>query len=90
MFGTAVGASAARDLSILEDVRRYKDRYYRASWARYDLAVPGSLVLVPSDDHLRQLASDYAEMRVMFFEPPPPFRTVVAELARLESQINRR
>ena len=33
---------------MLENVRAFKDAYYHAAWARYDLAKPGSLVVIPN------------------------------------------
>ncbi len=47
MLQTQVGKFAARDLAMLDDVRAFKDVYDPAAWARYDLAKPGTLTVVP-------------------------------------------
>lgn len=89
MFQTDVGRDASRDLSMLEDVRKFKQLYYPTGWARYDLAVPGTLRIVPSASKLRAFASDYREMRMMFFTEPASFEKVMEELDKLQDQINR-
>ncbi len=88
MFQTGRGRAAFRDLSMLDDVRKFKQRYYPAARARYDLAVPGSLALVPSRAKLRALASDYREIRMMFFKEPPTFEQVMEHLFTLQQQVN--
>lgn len=90
IFQTNLGESAARDLATLDDVRAFKQRYYPAAWARYDLAVPGSLAIVPSNAKIRALISDYREMRMMFLREPPAFEEVLAHLRALEKLVNTR
>lgn len=88
IFQSDLGQSAARDFAMLDSVREFKQRYYPAAWARYDLATPGSLTLIPHDTKLRALASDYQDMRMMFLREPPTFETVLDRLRALQSQIN--
>ncbi len=88
MLQTRVGKLASRDLAMLEDVRAFKDVYYPAAWARYDLAKPGTLAVVPSPDMLRDLAKDYRSMRQMFLIDPPPFDRVIEQLRIFESEVN--
>ncbi|HEY1655349.1 MAG TPA: nucleotidyl transferase AbiEii/AbiGii toxin family protein [Candidatus Tumulicola sp.] len=88
MRATEIGEAASRDLAALEDVRQYKERYYPAAWARYDLAVPGSLSIVPSDTKMRALASDYRDMQMMFLREPAPFDDMIQQLRSLQDQIN--
>lgn len=88
MLRTQIGQDAARDLAMLEDVRAFKDIYYRAKWARYDLAKPGSLVVVPNEERQRELAIDYRNMRQMFLHDPPAFDAIIAELLAFERAVN--
>lgn len=80
-------ALAREDLR--QRVANWKGRFFAASWARYDLARPGSFRLVPPDFRLAELAADYAKMRPMFLTEPPPFVQVVETVRALEYQINR-
>ena len=84
-----VRASALADPKLLQDVVALKRRFYPSAWARYDLAVPGSLKLLPPEpSHVKRLAQDYDDMQVMLFGAPPKFRNILSELQNLESEIN--
>lgn len=88
MLQAPIGISASRDLEMLADVRAFKDIFYHAAWARYDLAKPGSLVVIPKDKKLREIASDYRNMRQMFLNDPPSFDRVVEVLRAFEGAVN--
>jgi hypothetical protein len=47
---TPIKDEALADLQLLKDVVRHKKTFYPAAWARYDLAVPGTLKLTPSSE----------------------------------------
>ena len=84
-----VRASALADPKLLLDVVAFKQRFYPSAWARYDLAVPGSLKLLPTTpSHVEDLARDYEEMQVMLFGTPPEFQDILDELKNLEVEIN--
>jgi hypothetical protein len=88
MLQTRIGREASHDFAMLEDVRVFKDIYYHAAGARYDLAKPGSLVVVPGPEMLRELATDYRNMRQMFLRDPPGFDAVVGALRTFEQNVN--
>ena len=83
-----VKESAFGDLSLLSTVVDFKTKFYPASWAHYDLAMPGSFKLVPTDDNIKNLANDYAQMQVMFFGDIPRFDNLKDSLQHLEKEIN--
>jgi Nucleotidyl transferase AbiEii toxin, Type IV TA system len=58
------------------------------SWARYDIAVPGSFRLAPAPERMAALANDYTIMRPMFINEPPPFESVVSILRQAEAVLN--
>jgi hypothetical protein len=80
--------AALSDLPLLKDVVEFKELFYSSSWARYDLAVPGSFRLSPPPDQVSALLRDYKEMREMFYREPPDFATILAALPVLEEEIN--
>ncbi len=41
-----------------------------SSWARYDLAVPGTFRLLPAEDRVDQLRDDYQAMKDMYLTEP--------------------
>ncbi len=67
----------------------WKSRFSGSSWARYDLAVPGSFRLVPSEARANVLRKDYQAMREMYLAEPLSFDEILNELVELEVEINR-
>ena len=75
--------------SLLQDVVEFKKRFYPSAWARYDLATPGTLKLLPlRPEQIADLERDYQEMRVMLFGERPQFSAILEKLRELEAQIN--
>jgi hypothetical protein len=86
---SSIRAAALSSPKLLEDVVAFKRRFYPSAWARYELAVLGSLNLLPTAaSHIQQLERDYADMQVMFFGKSPAFGAILDELRALENQIN--
>jgi Nucleotidyl transferase AbiEii toxin, Type IV TA system len=84
-----VRAVALTDLKLLQDVVSLKQRFYPVTWARYDLAVPGSFRLLPATTaHTRELELDYRDMQLMIFGLAPKFEQIIEQLLALEQQIN--
>ena len=53
--------NALADLPLLEDVVRFKTRFYTCPWANYEDARPGTFKLVPQKGHISALQRDYAD-----------------------------
>jgi len=79
---------ALADDKLRQRVVDWKARFFARSWARYDLAKPGTFRLVPPEARLAELARDYQEMRDMFLEAPTSFQAVLEKLHELEARIN--
>lgn len=82
----------ARNALYLPTLRRrvvaWKSQFFGSSWANYQEATPGTFHLVPSSSRRAALQRDYEAMRVMYLVEPPSFDEVLAELSKLESQLN--
>lgn len=85
---SAVRDSAVRDVELLRKVVEHKTKFYYSAWARYDLAIPSTLALVPPEARRRDLQRDYDAMSVMIFGEPPSLNDVLDELAQLEAGIH--
>jgi hypothetical protein len=85
---SSIGSEALSDMALLAQVVRHKETFYPSGWARYDLARPGSLRLVPTDQRLTALDRDYRNMGVMIFGEPPGFDSIIQSLAKLEQEVN--
>ena len=80
---------ALADLLLLEDVIRFKDRFYTCPWAKFAEAKPGTFKLVPKEEHIPSLRRDYGDMAEMFFGEVPNFNQILKTLSQLEHEINR-
>ena len=84
-----LGKAAAGDHQLLADVVRHKITFYHDVKARYELAVPGSLRLVPGEDVLAAIRPEYAAMaEEMIFGEAPGLDEVIRVLKAVESAIN--
>ncbi len=88
MADSKIKNQAIADLGLLKDVVRFKEKFYHCGWARYDLARPGTMRLVPSSDAQRELRRDYNDMRNMIYGEPPSFDTIMSSILNLQDEIN--
>ncbi len=88
MDKSSVKAQAYADLKLLECVVAFKARFYPTNSARYDLACPGSMRLMPPEDCVSILADDYEHMKNMIFGAKPSFEEIIDTLQRMEEEIN--
>jgi hypothetical protein len=84
----AIRAEALADMPLLAQVVRHKETFYPSAWARYDLARPGSLRLLPRTERVAAMERDYRNMGVMIFGEPPAFDKLMETLAGFEREIN--
>ncbi len=82
--------AALANLELLADVVAFKQRFDPHGWARYDLAVPSSLRLVPGRAVLAAVETDYRAMANMIFGAVPAFGEIIEALRVLEEEINAR
>lgn len=88
MGKSPVKAEALADLDLLERVVRFKDRFYPAGSAHYELAKPGTLRLMPPEACIPALREDYEHMRNMIFGEQPEFEEIMVSMTVLEQDIN--
>ncbi len=88
MMQTPVKDNALSDNDLLERVVKFKDKFYRCPWARYDLAKRGTMKLLPPDYNMVKLRFDYEHMQNMIFGSKPSFDEIMKAVAQLEEEIN--
>ena len=88
MIGTPTMTKALNNIELLKDVVAFRRRFYPTSAVNYDLAVPGTIKLLPSNNKLMVLKDDYGKMQEMFFGEAPSFDEIINKLQELETQIN--
>lgn len=79
---------ALSDKSLLKAVVDFKKKFYPRGWARYDLAVPGTLCLLPAQHSMKVLRDDYKAMRTMIFGDYPDWDDICSTFTNLEQKIN--
>ena len=80
--------AALSDLDLLQSVVEFKMKFYPRGWARYELAKPGTLKLIPPDHVLAEIKKDYEAMKLMIYGEAPPLNDILGVLGNLESEIN--
>lgn len=80
--------NALADNDLLKRVVKFKDKFYRCPWARYDLANRGTMKLLPPDYNTAKLRSDYDHMQNMLFGEKPTFNEIMNAMTQLEAEIN--
>jgi hypothetical protein len=85
---TAIKANALADPSLLDEVIRFKDQFYRCAWARLPDAGKGNIKLLPKAEHRAGLLKDYKSMEEMIFGEKPRLDEILTSLSSLEKEIN--
>lgn len=73
---------------LLEQVVEFKKTFYPCGWARYDLAVPGTIKLLPTEENIKFLKDDYQKMKGMIFGEYPSWESILSYLKDLEKKLN--
>jgi hypothetical protein len=83
-----VGLAAHNEQTLLKAVREHNLLTFNQPWKRFELAVPGSLHLVPPLTYFDALKNDYLAMQGMLFGVAPPFDWVIDHLEAVEEILN--
>lgn len=82
-----VKQDAFSDIDLLKQVAEFKSKFYRSNRARYDLATPKELLLIPGEDVIEQLRKDYKAMEPMIYGEMIPFDIILKGLENLMEEI---
>jgi predicted nucleotidyltransferase component of viral defense system len=88
MNASDVKKNAFSNMELLERVATFKARFYPTNAARYDLAKPGTMRLMPPADFIIALESDYAHMQNMIYGHKPKFSDIMNCIQLMENEIN--
>ncbi len=78
-----------QNTELLKSVVNFKRKFYPRNWARYDLAIPGSIKLLPAEHSRKALQKDYKDMKNMIFGYYPSWEEICEKLAAVEEKINK-
>ena len=88
LIGSDAKVRALESINLLSDVGHHKSVFFKAAWAKYEDAKPGSLHLVPNEELKAALRRDYAGMREMIIGDAPSFDDVMIAIKTLEMEVN--
>ena len=83
-----IKARALADIPLLDAVVAFKRKFYRCSWAHYELATAAEISLMPPEHALAALEADYRHMQNMIFGPRPPFSEILDTVRVLEAEVH--
>ena len=76
------------NLTLLEKVVTFKEKFYRVPWSDIQHASPGTFRLVPETYRMKELINDYLSMQQMLIGDFPSLEEVIHYLHELEGEIN--
>ncbi len=83
-----VRSRALADIPLLDAVVAFKRKFYRCSWAHYELATASEISLMPPEHAKAALEADYRHMQNMIFGPRPRFLEILEVIRDLERGIH--
>lgn len=88
IYNSEIGKQAIDNDELREKVRQHKLDFFKTAWKKFDLAVPGTLRIVPYDRLLQALERDYRAMQGMMLGTAPNFDSLIEVLKQLENLLN--
>ena len=88
MANSFVKEKAFADVALLDKVVRFKEKFYRCPWAKYEDAKIGTMKLMPPERNLQVLKDDYEHMQNMIYGKKIPFDTILDGIESLEKEMN--
>ena len=90
LIRAGIAQKAVDTPNLFENVVRHRKSFFRRPGVDYETMRKGSVRLLPTPEQMAVWRRDYDVMRgVMFFEDPPPFDIVLAEVGRFQDEFNR-
>ena len=79
---------ALEQIDLLDQVAHHKSVFFKAAWANYENARPGSLRLLPNPELEAALRRDYAGMQEMIVGNTPSFDEILKTIGEFEKDLN--
>ncbi|MES9887785.1 MAG: nucleotidyl transferase AbiEii/AbiGii toxin family protein [Candidatus Sedimenticola sp. 6PFRAG1] len=84
------GKAAINNRALFEDVVRHKQVFFNASYANYEACLANELRLIPGEDAIAELRTDYEKMlgAGMMYGESPSFDDIIAGIREIEREAN--
>lgn len=73
-----------KNKELFGDVKAFKSKYYRTSWSKIEECSLKNISIIPTKERLKELSTDYDDMKEMIFENRPSFDEIISGLKELE------
>lgn len=86
----ASGKAAINNRALFEDVVRHKQVFFNASYANYEACLANELHLMPNDNAIAELRTDYEKMlgAGMMYGESPSFDDIIDGIREIEGEAN--
>ena len=84
MYNNPIKHKALQKYHLLNDVIKFKNKFYSCTWANYEKAKIGTIKLLPKSYFIK----DFEHMKNMIFSSKPDFDQILVTLKKLEKEIN--
>lgn len=88
LIGHEAKRRAVDSLDLLKQVAHHKSVFFKAAWANYEDARPGSLRLMPNEELTNALRRDFSGMQEMIIGDAPSFDDILSAIEAFEAEIN--
>ena len=88
LIGSSAKDRALNNLALLEQVAHHKSVFFKAAWANYEMAKPGTLHLSPGPSVSKSLTKDYQGMREMIIGDAPKWDAILTTIEAFETEVN--
>jgi hypothetical protein len=90
LFRHPIGLNALKQLDLLRAVVSHKKLFFGRGWSNFDAALAGGFRLLPPDERLSTLRTDYRTMQEeMIFGESPSFDELLEVVSELQDRLNR-
>ncbi|NLM18441.1 MAG: nucleotidyl transferase AbiEii/AbiGii toxin family protein [Clostridiaceae bacterium] len=78
---------ALKDKDLLEQVTKFKMKFYPCNWAKYEDVLNGNLKLIPDQYRFDEIQKDYEDMREMIYGEYPDFEELMKNIKEIEKEL---
>lgn len=79
---------ALNEKELLNEVTKFKMKFYPRKWANYEEILDGKLKIIPKNYRLKEIENDYKAMKEMIYGDYPTLEEILKVLKDLEKEIN--
>ncbi|BHH85825.1 nucleotidyl transferase AbiEii/AbiGii toxin family protein [Desulforhopalus sp. 52FAK] len=89
LMQAGIAEKAARDLDLFQRILEHRMFYFKHNWMDYGTIAPGTLRILPLQEHMADWESDYRDMvKEMFYGTAPSFDEIIVAIKDFQDRFN--